>query len=304
MVDFDFGAYVADRQRRGDDLVFPEYAYSADLSMLRTFRQMKAFDRSASALVEKMRAWWSAHYMGTTTRVGPRQFPKLHAMAEDCARTLGIPTPTLYVANSPVINAMTFGTQDEAAIIVHSAMIDHFDDDELRFVIGHECGHYQNKHVVYLTMLRLIEAGALGLIGSFMLPAVMPLRAWYRRAEITCDRAGLLCVRDLEAAERSFLKLACGSQKLYEQMDVETYLEQLDEAPDSVARYTESLQTHPYTPKRIKALRVFADSALYRAAAGLGEGGLPLAEVDRRTDALIQIVKRNDSTEAEADRGE
>ena len=53
------------------------------------------------------------------------------------------------------MNAMTFGTNDDAFILVHSALVDHFDDEELLSVIGHECGHIHNDHVVYLTTLHL-----------------------------------------------------------------------------------------------------------------------------------------------------
>ena len=38
------------------------------------------------------------------------------------------------------------------------------------------------------------------------------LLAWSRRAEITCDRAGMLCARDSVTAERAITKLALGSR--------------------------------------------------------------------------------------------
>jgi hypothetical protein len=99
-----------------------------------------------------------------------------------------------------------------------------------------------------------------------------------------------LCTKDLHSATRSFLKLACGSRKLYDELDVDSYLEQLDDGRSSLGRFTEVFASHPYIPKRIQCLRAFAESAMYREAAGLGSGGLSLEEVDRRTGEIIQIV--------------
>lgn len=45
-------------------------------------------------------------------------------------------------------------------------------------------------------------------------PAVLALQSWSRRAEITCDRAGLICARDLDVAQAALLKVAIGSKKL------------------------------------------------------------------------------------------
>ncbi len=46
----------------------------------------------------------------------------------------------LFVTQNPFYNAGAYG-MDRPFIIVHSAVVRNFDDDELRFVIGHELGH-------------------------------------------------------------------------------------------------------------------------------------------------------------------
>jgi Zn-dependent protease with chaperone function len=192
-----------------------------------------------------------------------------------------------------VLNAYTFGTDEEAFIVIHSAMIDHYDPDELKFVIGHETGHIQNKHVIYNTVLLLLKNTAVAMLRLILPPIEIALNAWYRRAEITCDRAGLLCTGDLESGTRALLKLACGSTKLYDELDVEAYLEQFDEGRDGVGRFTELFASHPFLTKRIHALRAFAKSDVYRQAMGLGEGGMSMEDVDRETSEIIQILKGN-----------
>lgn len=290
-MDFDFSRYVGQRRgRTWNDAGGARYAYSADIAMLHTFRRLRPVELAAAATVRMYKDVLKNRYLGTTTRLGPRQFPRLYRLVEECADALGVATPTVYVANNPVMNAYTYGTDEDSFIVVHSALIDHLDEDELKFVIGHETGHIQNKHVVYGTVLHLMKTTAAVFLRWVVPPAEVALQAWFRRAEITCDRAGLLCCKDPEAATRSFLKLACGSQKLYDELDADSYVEQLQEANRSYGRFLEAFASHPYIPKRIEALRVFAQSALFREEAAAGEGGLSMEEVDSRTSDIIRIA--------------
>jgi hypothetical protein len=71
---------------------------------------------------------------------------------------------------------------------------------------------------------------------------------------------------------------------------LDAYLEQFEHARGNVGRYQEAFATHPYLPKRIHALQVFAESALFRRALGLGEDGIDMAEVDARTARIIEIA--------------
>ena len=41
---------------------------------------------------------------------------------------------------------------------------------------------------------------------------VIALNDWFRKAELTADRAGLLCVQDIEPCLRTFMKLAGGAR--------------------------------------------------------------------------------------------
>ena len=121
-----------------------------------------------------------------------------------------------------------------------------------------------------------------------MQPAVVALLAWSRRAEITCDRAGMLCSKSSDVSGRALTKLALGSRKLYEEFNIEAFLDQYEEGKDGVGKYMEAFASHPYLPKRVLAMRVFAESALYRKAAGVGDTGLTIPEVDDRVRALLK----------------
>lgn len=299
--DFDFATYV-DRKKTGswgrDEGV--RYAYSADVMMLKSFQRIRPVELAAASVVRTSKEWMRAQLLGSTVKVGPAQFPSIYAIAKHCADVLTVPIPNVYIKNDPHPNAFTYGTDEESFIVVTSALVDHFDEAELKFVIGHETGHIQNKHVIYNTALMILMQGAGVFLAWLVQPALIALQQWTRRAEITCDRAGLLCCQDLDAASRSFLKLATGSHKLYPEMNVEAFLDQFEEGRNSFGRLSEAFASHPYLPKRIHALRAFADSELYRSAASLGPGGLDMDEVDRRTSDIIQITKGAEKAPEEA----
>ncbi len=294
-----FAGYVQDRQAkvRGGTREDRRYAYGADLAMLRTFEKIPPIELAVSAVVRTYKDLLRNQYLGTTVRVGPNQLARIHTIAKECAFTLGVPMPTVYVANSPFMNAYTFGTNEDSFIVVHARLVDDFSDDELRFVIGHEMGHVQNNHVVYGTALRLLKGNLLMLFRILMPPAEAMLKDWSRKAEITCDRAGLICCRNLDAAMSSFVKMACGSTTLYEELNVETYIEQLEAGRDGLGRFGELLASHPYLPKRIRALQLFAESRLYRNELGL-EGGLELDAVDAKTGEILRILRGRDAAPA------
>ena len=113
-----------------------------------------------------------------------------------------------------------------------------------------------------------------------------------RRAEITCDRAGMLVAKDQKAAERAITKLAVGSRKLYEEFNVDAFLEQHEEGTHGIGKYMEVFATHPWLPKRVLAMRVFGDSQLYHKAVGGPSSGLSMSEVDEQVSALLKGDKQ------------
>ncbi len=289
----DFRDFVDTRHKRLPDEGSRDgraYAYASDHTTRLAFDKLKPVEVAVTAAVRLFKALGKSELLGHAVKVGPKQFPRVHNLALQCAETLGIAAPTIYIVNSPVMNAATFGTNDDSVIMVHSALVDHFSDQELLSVIGHECGHIHNSHVVYLTALHYLRYMAGAVYRLLMMPAEVALAGWMRRAEITCDRAGLLCSKDLEVSTRALTKLALGSSKLYAELNMEAFIDQYEEAKEEVGRYAEMRATHPWLPKRVIALRKFAESELYRKHAGLGSGGLTMDETDQRVSDVIKVV--------------
>lgn len=266
------------------------YAYVSDRTTRSAFTRMKPVVLAVTAAVRLFKAVGKNQLLGNAVRVGPNQFPRVHKLVGQCAETLGITAPTLYITNSPVMNAMTFGTNDDSFIIVHSGLIDYFTDEELLSVIGHECGHIHNNHVVYLTALYYLRNMASIFLKWIVYPAEVALSGWMRRAEITCDRAGMLCCKDVEVSRRALAKLALGSKKLHEEFNIEAFAQQYEEGREGVGRYAEVTASHPWIAKRLKALAAFGESALYRQHVGLGEGGLSIEQTDEKVHEIIKVI--------------
>ncbi len=265
-----------------------DYTYIADKQTREAFDKIRPVRIAMEAAVRVFNQVGKGQILGSGVKVSARQFPRIHKLSERCSDALQIPAPAIYIVNHPQMNAYAFGTADESFIVLHSSLIDFFDDQELLSVIGHESGHIHNQHAVYLTTLNYLSRMAGTILWWVVEPALVALKAWSRRAEITCDRAALLCTGDEVAPRRALAKLAVGSQKLSEELDIDTFLEQYEEGKLGYGRFTEAMASHPYLPKRILSMRVFAESALYRKSVGLGDNGLTMTEVDDRVRALLK----------------
>lgn len=287
----DFASFIEKKKAERTATQSPvthEYAYASDHQMRAAFEHTKPVELAVAATVRTFKQVWRGQLLGSAVKVSERQFPRIASLTKTCADTLGIAPPQVYIVSSPHLNAATYGTNEESFIMVHSALVDHYKDEELLTVLGHECGHIHNNHVVYLTTLSFLTQFAGIFLQWFAYPAVLALRAWARRAEITCDRAGMLCSKDAVVSSRALTKLVLGSKKLYEEFNLDAFLEQYEESKDSVGRYMEAFATHPWLPKRVLAMRIFAESELYRRNAGLEVNGLTMKEVDDRVKALLK----------------
>jgi Zn-dependent protease with chaperone function len=294
-IDLSFSRYVAARkgaaeaQQRGG----AAYAYAGDLKVRQALDRLRPVTLAMEATVRFWHAIGKGRLLGNAVRVGERQFPRLHALLRRCTETLGISVPSLYVSPDPALNAHTFGSNEDATIVVSGVLVDHLTDDELLSVLGHECGHIHNNHTLYLTTLYFLTNAATVFVRWITQPAILALNGWARRAEVTCDRASLLATRDLGVSTAALIKLAVGSRKLFSDVNVEEYLGQLDDAEREPGRFDELRSRHPNLPKRVKAMRLFARTSYFRSFLGAppdGEPALSHEECDAEVAKLIAVL--------------
>jgi Zn-dependent protease with chaperone function len=295
-IDLSFARYVA--ARKGDAAARSRegaaYAYGGDVKVRAALDRVRPVTLAVEATVRLWQSVEKSRMLGTAVKVTGKQFPRIAKLAEHCADTLRIPMPTVYVSpNIGSLNAHTFGTADDPYVVLNAALIDHLSEPELLDVIGHECGHIQNNHVVYMTTLHFLTHAANMFLRWSVKPAVLALNGWARRAEITCDRAGVICTGDLGVSIGCLVKLAIGSQKLYSEVKLDEYLAQLDEAQKGIGRFDELGRRHPYLPKRVAALRLFAETAYFKGLKGDATvpGGTSKQECDAQVAQLLAVFK-------------
>lgn len=210
--DFDFPRYIARRKgaKEAEAREGAAYAYTGDVRVLRTLARLRPVTLAVEGAARLWRQSARAELLGTAIRVTERQFPRLDRVTARCAEALHVAAPTVYVSPSLEVPAWTFGagTGEDAAIVVRAALLDEVSDAELAFVVGRECGHVQNGHVLYRTAYWFLRHSASSFLRWIVTPAVAALEAWRRRGDITADRAGLLCMRDVDLACATIGRLA------------------------------------------------------------------------------------------------
>jgi Zn-dependent protease with chaperone function len=283
---------VPDRSRvRLPDISSRAYEHPAERSALVALRKLTGFD----VILRNIAGLFSDRslrliFLASSVRASEQQFPHLYQMLLDGAYVLDLPrVPELFIMQEPTVNAMALGT-DKPFIVITTGLVDLMDEEETRFVIGHELGHVLSGHSVYRTMLYHLVALAARLalvpIAWIGLKAVIwGLEEWYRKSELSCDRAGLLAGQDVSAARRALMKMAGGPQLA--ELSADAFLEQAreyDAVPDVRESLIKLLQmqgtTHPFAVVRFAELDRWSSEGEYTAILA---GNYPRRDQDRET---------------------
>ena len=255
------------------------WEHPADLGALTALRELRGFDEILKTLFS---IWnekaFRLEFLASSIRVDHRQYPRVYQAWTDVARTLDVAElPELFVRQSPLFNAEAIGL-DKPFVVVNTACLQQVDDDELRALLGHELGHVLSGHAVYRTMLDLLTRWALGFTwipGSAIAVRVITaaMYEWWRKAELSGDRAGLLAGQDPAASLRLLMKMAGGGD--LSQVDTAAFLEQAAEyesggdVRDSLLKLRMlTFSTHPVPVSRAAHLRRWIDSGAYSTIIG------------------------------------
>ncbi|HTU07498.1 MAG TPA: M48 family metallopeptidase [Trebonia sp.] len=250
------------------------YEHPADRSALTALRKLSGFD----VLLSKLFGLFNERalrltFLAGAVKVSERQFPHIYALVRDGSYILDLPdVPDCFVIQSPIVNAMAIG-KDRPFIVITTGLVNLHDEEELRWVVGHELGHILSGHAVYRTMLLILIQLAARIawmpIGYIGLRAIIwGLEEWFRKSELSCDRAGLLAGQDVDAARRALMKLAGGPQ--LSELNPDAFREQAheyDAVPDLRDSVLKLLQlqgnTHPFAVIRFAELDRWASDGEY-----------------------------------------
>jgi Zn-dependent protease with chaperone function len=258
------------------DISSRAWEHPADQGALIALRKLKGFDKvikAMSGLISERAV--RLELLGSAVRADERNFAVLHRLLTEVGATLDAQElPELFVQASPAFGAMTVG-MDKPVIVLDSGLVHLLDEEELRFVIGHELGHALSGHAVYRTLLlRMLSlSGVLTMVpvgGLGIRVIIAALMEWSRKSELSADRAGLLATQDSAAAFRSHMKLASGGS--IDDLDQTSFFAQgaeyagSSDVRDSVLKLLlVERRSHPFAVSRAAELRTWVDSGSYTA---------------------------------------
>lgn len=227
--------------------------------------------------------------LANSVRLTPGMAPEIAKIADQCVKKLGVELPLeLFVYSSPQFNAACFKPEDERLYIMFSSsLLEGFNSAELKFVMGHELGHHVYHH-------HAIPIGHL--LRGTQRPdpkLALELFAWSRYAEISADRAGAHCAQDTDAVALALFKLSSGLTSKVVKFSLDDFVAQVDEMavenqqPGQSSTQADWFSTHPFSPLRVKALKLFERSELYSSATG----ATSKADLELGVQAVLSLME-------------
>lgn len=206
-----------------------------------------------------------AHSLPVTEAV----LPELYALCQDVKQRLEFDEPVdFYITGTADVNAFAIGSDDPEVphiVEINSALFNLMNEDELRYIIGHELGHLINRDSVVGNLFRYVyptdEARA-------NVPYFLSQRYefWSRIAELSADRYGYMACENLDACVTAIFKLASGLNLDKMNIRIADLMEINSQNLDFFM--TENINiggTHPVNPIRIQAIHLFAKAKTQKA---------------------------------------
>ncbi|MFC1796938.1 M48 family metallopeptidase [Pseudomonadota bacterium] len=222
-----------------------------------------------------------ARFLSRHVQVSEVLFPKVAKSIEGATRwLLGDREVHAFVSSDENMNALCMpGPQDLPLIWLSSGLVKGLNDLELRFVIGHELGHWYYQHYRYPE----IEPNA----G----PLFVARQQLSRAAEVSADRFGLIACGDIDVALRAILKTASGLPEEHIGVRVSEFISQAKSLKVDEIDQGEVFATHPPMVIRARALLWFSMSKEYtHFTGGVEEGALDIEVVNKRVEKDLTSV--------------
>ncbi len=253
------------------------WEHPADRAALQALRKIPVFDD----VLRSMFGFFGEKpirlaFQANAVKVSEKQFPHINGLYREVCQTLDPEKEyDLFISQTPIVNAGAYG-MEKPFIILNSGTIWLLNDDEISFILGHELGHIMSDHVLYRTMtVLLIQLASMGfpVVGLAARAVLIALLEWYRKSELSSDRAGLLAVQDPEVAMSAMLKMAGGipdGGKWDTEYSLEEFIVQAEEyrtggdVADQVYKVLNLMATtHPFYVLRVSEIRSWIEVGDY-----------------------------------------
>ena len=247
------------------------YEHPADRAATAALKAVPMLDTVVRKLVEfSYERALRQSFLGNSVKLSERQLPELWTSFQGVKRILDMPADyDLYVSSSLNWNAVTIGSQNPM-VVVGSNLLEQLGPGEQRVVLAHELGHILSDHVLYITALNILLAAgnSLPLVGLPLRAVRAVLLEWMRAAELSCDRAATLAVKDPQIVCRSLMVLASGVPA--DKLDLDAFMAQAmeyeswDDSHDRIRRFFNEInRTHSNAVRRVSEVMTWVQSGEY-----------------------------------------
>jgi Zn-dependent protease with chaperone function len=212
--------------------------------------------------------------LGSAVRLGEDQLGHVWQAHSRAYSTLDlVPVPDLYLTQYPIANALTIGA-GRPIVVINSELVQLLDAEQLRGVFAHEAGHVLSDHVLYRTALVIVlRLSAVPGVPLPLFPLKAALMEWFRAAELSCDRAAALVIRDPLAVCRTLMMIAAGAEAA--NLDLDVFMAQSQDYREKASPFdrfsrllTDLNLTHPMSVQRVHELMEWVRSGDYDRIVG------------------------------------
>lgn len=237
---------------------------------------LEAIPMASSIMKTVLKFGWESLFYGMNmaqhVRLSPKQLPEIYNLLPPICKQLEIEEPEFYLEMNPIPNAYSMG-DTHRFISVTSGLIEHMSTDEIRAVIGHECGHLVCRHTLYHNVAQFILQGLAKNVDltSTIEPIYYALMYWERKGELSCDRVGAY-VAGNDAMISALTRLAGGPESITKHLNIEEFVRQADiyDGIRTDGFWNRTLQTsivlaqnHPFVATRVRELLNWAETDEY-----------------------------------------
>lgn len=214
--------------------------------------------------------------IGDCYRVTQKTCPQLFSLYQTALDRLDVQEIPFYIKTDFEYNACLYGGA-KPLLQINSSIVDNFDEEELLYVIGHELGHMKSGHAIYHNLATMFNQllSSIPYVGMQAAFGVhFALMMWFRMAECTADRAGVIAAGGIEPAISGLGKLMGVDQRI---STVSISTSQLIQQNDSFENDNSDVVTklmcmlelanssHPWSVTRIKEIYNWEESGEFDA---------------------------------------
>ncbi|NOY25389.1 MAG: M48 family metallopeptidase [Oligoflexia bacterium] len=273
---------------------FPEidpsaWEHPADRVALQALRAVPGFEPLARASIGRLQDSFALRRLVGTAKPMAQDHPKIAALWQDTLATLDAPEPIpLLVAAGDTINGFTMGLR-RPHVVLSSGAVEQLPTAQVRAILAHELGHVMSGHVLYKTLVRILDAGrwwlgASGLNLVITLPILLALYEWDRKSELSADRAELLVAGNPAVSIGLLRRSQAGVQDAMDQR-YRQIAQVWKPGADALAAVERAFSRHPPLDERIAEIEAWAASD---QLAAIRQGDYPRRPTDRTDVASLE----------------